>query len=100
MTEPLIRTVIALDDRGNERAVHCRVFDDNGERIHHDTQSYKAMLRESGLKFDGFVYDLADNYDRNTVAMYFLSPNVWGKMLWVTENDHFIKRMVKREELD
>lgn len=99
MIEPRNRTVIAIDKSGNEVPVHCRVFDDEGNRIHPDTQSYKEMLRESGMEFDGFVYDLSDDYDRNTAALYFLSPNVWGKMLWVDENGAFVKRMVKREEV-
>lgn len=99
MTEPRTRTVIAIDHHGNEVAVHCRVFDDEGNRIHHDTQAYKEMLRDSDMEFDGFVYDLSNDYDRNTVAMHFLSPNVWGKMLWVDEDGAFVKRMVKRDEV-
>jgi len=99
MTEPRNRTVIAIDKSGNEVPVHCRVFDDEGNRIHPDTQSYKEMLRERGLELDGFAYDLSNSYDRNTVALYFLSPNVLEKMLWVDENGAFVKRWVAREEV-
>lgn len=98
-TEPRTRIVIGIDERGNEQAIHCCVFDENGKRIYHDTKSYKSMLRESDLEFDGFVYDLSNSYDRNTIAMYFLSPNVWGKMLWVDDGQRIIKRMVRREEV-
>jgi len=93
------RTAICLDNNGDYHPIHCAIHvRDDGVKCLKTTQ--KLIEEEHpGFRFVSWAFDLNDSSHRNTINLYFLSPNVRFKKLWVMEDSGIIERAVYREEV-
>lgn len=81
------RTAICMDANGNPVPVHCKLW----TNWHGATNLQKTKERlakdHPDLTFHGWVYDLDDHQDRNSLRLNFLSPNVVSRLTWVKVHD-------------
>lgn len=74
-------TAITTDLSGEFIPVSCREFvSDQGVASRKKT-IFQLKLDHPSLTFQDWVWDLGK--DKNWLNAFFLSPNVWGKDIWV-----------------
>ena len=94
-----VKTAICKNTFGEAVPVECRLW----ENWHGATYLSKTVEQlgkdHPDLTFDGWVYDLDSEEDKNAIRMYFLSPNVTWREVWVFTTEGFTFKKIYREDV-
>jgi len=88
-----IKTAICKDSRGNIIPVHCKLWT-NGQTTSLKNTKDQLAKDHPDLTFVNWVKDLNDTQSLN---LYFLSPNVMARTIWVELNGAFQQVRLNRD---
>lgn len=79
--------------------VECRIV--RTREGSEDLEATKEQLKADhpSLQFEDWCYDLMDADDRNTLRLFFLSPNVQSVNKWHFIDGGYVQRAIFRDEV-
>lgn len=91
------RTAMCIDSAGNHVPVHCKLWENWHGATNLQKTKEQLATDHPDLTFDGWVYDLADAEDVQSLKLAFLSPNVVSITKWTRIHDEFTKGRITRD---